>query len=92
MRYLPFAPTALSQAEQHRQRPAQQLASLKAVARAVGAILDKLAAVSQDQNTLVLYTGDNGDSWGSHCHRPKRPQHPDHRLHVSWRRGCLRIL
>jgi hypothetical protein len=33
----------------------KQLASLK-VDRAVGAILDKLAAVGQDQNTLVLYT------------------------------------
>jgi arylsulfatase A-like enzyme len=50
----------------------KQLASLKAVDRAVGAILDKLAAVGQDQNTLVLYTGDNGYSWGAHCHRPKR--------------------
>jgi arylsulfatase A-like enzyme len=92
MRYLLFAPTALSQAEEHRQRPAKQLASLKALARAVGTILDMLAAVSRDQNTLVLYTGDNGNSWGSHCHRPKRPQHPAHRLHVGWRRRCLTVL
>jgi arylsulfatase A-like enzyme len=50
----------------------KQLASLKAVDRAVGAILDKLVALGIDQNTLVLYTGDNGYSWGAHCHRPKR--------------------
>jgi arylsulfatase A-like enzyme len=50
----------------------RQLASLQAVDRAVGAILDKLVALGQDQNTLIVFTGDNGYSWGAHCHRPKR--------------------
>jgi len=50
----------------------KQLASLQAVDRAVGAILDKLFALGEDQNTLVLFTGDNGYSWGAHCHAPKR--------------------
>ena len=50
----------------------KQLASLQAVDRAVGAILDKLAALGQADNTVVLYTGDNGYSWGAHCHAPKR--------------------
>jgi N-acetylglucosamine-6-sulfatase len=50
----------------------KQLASLQAVDRGVGAILDKLVALGQDQNTLIVFTGDNGYSWGSHCHRPKR--------------------
>jgi len=49
-----------------------QLEALQAVDRAVGAILDKLEAIGQDQNTLVIFTGDNGYSWGAHCHRPKR--------------------
>jgi arylsulfatase A-like enzyme len=50
----------------------KQLASVQAVDRAVGAILDKLVAIGQDQNTLIVFTGDNGYSWGAHCHRPKR--------------------
>jgi N-acetylglucosamine-6-sulfatase len=50
----------------------KQLASLQAVDRAVGAILDKLEALGEDQNTLIVFTGDNGYSWGAHCHRPKR--------------------
>jgi N-acetylglucosamine-6-sulfatase len=50
----------------------KQLASLQAVDRAVGAIMDKLRAIGQDQNTLVLFTSDNGYAWGAHCHRPKR--------------------
>lgn len=34
--------------------------------------MDKLRAIGQDQNTMVLFTGDNGYSWGAHCHAPKR--------------------
>jgi arylsulfatase A-like enzyme len=50
----------------------KQLASLQAVDRGIGMILDKLVAMGQDQNTIVVFTGDNGYSWGAHCHRPKR--------------------
>jgi arylsulfatase A-like enzyme len=48
-----------------------QLGSLQAVDEAVGAIMQKLRDLGQDDNTLVLFTSDNGFSWGSHCHRPK---------------------
>ena len=37
-----------------------QLESLQAVDRWVGALMDKLRQINQDQNTLVLFTGDNG--------------------------------
>lgn len=59
----------------------KQLASLQAVDRAIGAILDKLVAIGQDQNTIIVFTGDNGYSWGSHCHRPKRCPY-DECMHV----------
>ena len=47
------------------------LGSLQAVDEAIGAIMQKLRDVGQDDNTLLLFTADNGFSWGSHCHRPK---------------------
>lgn len=50
----------------------RQLESLQAVDRAVGALMDKLRQIGQDANTLVIFTSDNGFSWGSHCHRAKR--------------------
>src|SRR5262245_2759818 len=49
-----------------------QLAALQAVDRTVGAIMTKLQQLGLDENTFVLFTGDNGFSWGAHCHRPKR--------------------
>ncbi|HEY3188471.1 MAG TPA: sulfatase, partial [Solirubrobacteraceae bacterium] len=49
-----------------------QLESLQAVDRGVAALMDKLRQVGHDQDTLVLFTGDNGYSWGAHCHGPKR--------------------
>jgi arylsulfatase A-like enzyme len=48
------------------------LGSLQAVDEAVAAIMQKLRDIGQADNTLVLYTADNGFSWGSHCHRPKQ--------------------
>jgi arylsulfatase A-like enzyme len=59
----------------------KQLASLQAVDRAVGAVLDKRVAPGEDQNTILVFTGDNGYSWGSHCHRPKRCPY-DECMHV----------
>ncbi len=59
----------------------KQLASLQAVDRAVGAIMDKLVALGQNQNTFILFTGDNGYSWGAHCHAPKRCPY-DECMHV----------
>ncbi len=49
-----------------------QLGSLQAVDEAVGAIMQKLRDLGEQDKTLVLYTADNGFSWGSHCHRPKQ--------------------
>ena len=49
-----------------------QLESLQAVDRGVGAIMDKIRQIGRDQDTLVLFTGDNGYAWGAHCHAPKR--------------------
>ncbi len=50
----------------------KQLESLQAVDRGVGEIMDKLRALGRDADTVVLFTGDNGYSWGAHCHGPKR--------------------
>ncbi len=46
--------------------PAQQLASLQAVDRAVGDIIDELATNGQLQNTVIVYSSDNGFMWGEH--------------------------
>jgi arylsulfatase A-like enzyme len=48
-----------------------QLESLQAVDEGVAAVMQALRDISQDQNTLVIYTSDNGFSWGSHRWRPK---------------------
>ena len=43
-----------------------QLESLQAVDEGVGAIMRALREIGADENTLVIYTSDNGYSWGSH--------------------------
>jgi arylsulfatase A-like enzyme len=43
-----------------------QLESLQAVDEGVHAVMDALRAIGEDDNTLVIYTSDNGYSWGSH--------------------------
>ena len=43
-----------------------QLESLQAVDEGVGAIMQALRDIGEDDNTLVIYTSDNGFSWGSH--------------------------
>lgn len=48
-----------------------QLESLQAVDEGVGAIMQALRDIGEDDNTLVIYTADNGFSWGSHKWRPK---------------------
>jgi arylsulfatase A-like enzyme len=48
-----------------------QLESLQAVDRGVGAIMQALRDIGEDDNTLVVFTGDNAFSWGSHRWRPK---------------------
>ena len=48
-----------------------QLSSLLAVDDAVGSILRALRETGRLRNTLVLYTADNGQSWGEHRWRGK---------------------
>ncbi len=48
-----------------------QLESLQAVDEAVRDIMDKLVARGIDDDTLVVFSSDNGFSWGSHMWRPK---------------------
>ncbi len=43
-----------------------QLESLQAVDEGVGAIMEALRDTGQDDHTLVIYTSDNGYSWGEH--------------------------
>jgi len=49
-----------------------QLESLQAVDEGVHAIMDALRSIGQDANTLIVYTSDNGYSWGSHKWKPKQ--------------------
>lgn len=50
----------------------KQLESLQAVDEAVRDIMHKLRDLGEDDNTLVIYTSDNGYSWGSHKWKPKQ--------------------
>ncbi|WP_175517736.1 sulfatase-like hydrolase/transferase [Planctomicrobium piriforme] len=43
-----------------------QLASLLAIDEAVAAIYDKLTATGQLDNTVIVFTSDNGFQWGEH--------------------------
>ncbi len=43
-----------------------QYASLLSVDRAVGAVLDALRKTGRLENTLIVYTSDNGIAWGEH--------------------------
>lgn len=49
-----------------------QLESLQAVDEGVHAVMDALRAIGEDDNTLVIYTSDNGYSWGSHKWKAKQ--------------------
>ena len=43
-----------------------QLRSLQAVDRGVGAIIEKLRTMGQLDNTMIVFTSDNGFQWGEH--------------------------
>jgi N-acetylglucosamine-6-sulfatase len=49
----------------------KQLESLQAVDEGVASIMGALRDIGQDASTLVIYTSDNGFSWGSHRWKPK---------------------
>lgn len=53
--------------EQHR----NELRSLQAVDRAVGALVDKLQALGKLANTMIVFTSDNGLQWEEHGLRSK---------------------
>jgi arylsulfatase A-like enzyme len=40
--------------------------TLRSVDESIGSVLDYLAAAGLDENTLVIYMGDNGFAWGEH--------------------------
>lgn len=46
--------------------PRLQLASLQAVDRAIGAIVDRIDSLGQLDNTVFVFTSDNGVLWGEH--------------------------
>ncbi len=49
-----------------------QLETIQGVDEGVGAIMQALRDIGEDANTLVIYTSDNGYSWGSHRWKPKQ--------------------
>ncbi|MBI3975945.1 MAG: sulfatase, partial [Armatimonadetes bacterium] len=64
VRRLPLL-TAARQAEGDEFRR-QQLRSLQAVDRAIGQLLEALRRTGRLENTVVVFTADNGLSWGEH--------------------------
>ncbi|GAA0317923.1 hypothetical protein GCM10010302_66230 [Streptomyces polychromogenes] len=69
---------------------AEQLRTLLSVDDAVQAFKDKLQALGQLENTLVIYIGDNGFSWGDHGWTAKSvPYRPAHEVpfYLSWPAG-----
>src|SRR5262249_45566426 len=55
----------------------KQLECLQSVDEAVAAIVQALAARGVLNNTLILYSADNGYSWGSHRWKPKQCEYEE---------------
>ncbi|MGW6710023.1 sulfatase family protein [Streptomyces sp. NPDC054956] len=75
-----------------RQIRAEQLRTLLSVDDAVQAFKDKLTALGQLDNTLVIYIGDNGFGWADHGWTAKSvPYSPAHEVpfYLSWPAGGL---
>ncbi|MFC5800145.1 sulfatase [Streptomyces formicae] len=71
---------------------AEQLRTLLSVDDAVQAFKDKLAALGQLENTLVIYIADNGFGWADHGWTKKSvPYRPAHEVpfYLSWPAGGL---
>jgi len=62
-RIAPFTATQMSRGDLFRQR---QIESLQEVDRAVAALVDALTTTGRIDNTVLIYTSDNGLSWGEH--------------------------
>ncbi|MGT2531428.1 sulfatase family protein [Streptomyces nojiriensis] len=87
--YIQNATGTLADGQQIR---AEQLRTLLTVDDAVQAFRDKLAALGQLDNTLVIYIGDNGFGWGDHGWTKKGvPYSPAHEVpfYLSWPAGGL---
>lgn len=87
--YIREATATLADAKELRRR---QLRSLLSVDDAVQAIHDKLAALGQLENTLVIYVADNGYTWADHGWLKKSvPYSPAHEVpfYLSWPAGGL---
>lgn len=70
----------------------EQLRSLRTVDDAVGAFKDKLTALGQLDNTLVIYIADNGFGWADHGWTKKSvPYRQAHEVpfYLSWPAGGL---
>ncbi|MFC7219495.1 sulfatase [Streptomyces polyrhachis] len=71
---------------------AEQLRTLRSVDDAVQAFKDRLQALGQLENTLVIYIGDNGFGWADHGWTAKSvPYSPAHEVpfYLSWPAGGL---
>ncbi|MFF0066413.1 sulfatase [Streptomyces sp. NPDC005279] len=87
--YVKQATNTLADGQAQRQR---QLRTLLSVDDAVQAFKDKLSALGQLNNTLVIYIGDNGYQWADHGLLGKgTPYSPAHEVpfYLSWPAGGL---
>lgn len=87
--YVQDATSTLADGQEVRQK---QLRTLLTVDDAVQAFRDKLAALGQLDNTLVIYIGDNGFQWADHGLTGKAtPYSPAHEVpfYLSWPAGGL---
>ncbi|WOX20805.1 sulfatase [Streptomyces solicathayae] len=87
--YIKNATGTLAEGQQIR---AEQLRTLLTVDDAVQAFKDKLQALGQLDNTLVIYIADNGFTWADHGWTKKSvPYRPAHEVpfYLSWPAGGL---
>ncbi|MER5944792.1 sulfatase [Streptomyces sp. NPDC001904] len=88
----PYVRNATQTLADGRRVRAEQLRTLRSVDDAVQAFHDKLAALGQLDNTLVIYIGDNGFNWADHGLTGKGvPYRPAHEVpfYLSWPGGGL---
>lgn len=87
--YVQSSNHTLAEGQAARQR---QLRTLLSLDDAMASFRNKLAALGQLDNTLVIYVGDNGRLWGDHGRLAKGvPYRPAHEVpfYLSWPAGGL---